>query len=227
MDLPPKPDDTGRGKNAGIFDLFAGHHMCADIPAVYVVPPPQRMLAAPPSHFDGGALVSYLSSNCRVGRDEWVKELMEFVSVASYGNCLHNAEGAGGRSQGFEGSRADAKMARIRSHKFNIAHEGYVESYYVSEKLWEPYLAGSVPIYYGAGKELELERILPEHSWINALNYPSTKELAEYLHELDKDPIKYATYFDWKTKPLPPNFLSIRNFDWTNFACNVCNSPDI
>ena len=87
--------------------------------------------------------------------------------------------------------------------------------------------AGSVPIYYGAGKELELERILPENSWINALNYPSVKALGEYLNELDRDPTKYAAYFDWKKKQLPQNFISLTNFDWSNAACNLCNSPDI
>ena len=187
MNLPPKAGDTGTGKFPEAFDLFAGHHMCADIPALYPMPTPEMMLAPPPPFEDRDKTpLSFFSSNCRESRDRDVSALMNHIDVTSYGKCLHNAGGddAGGRSQGFEGGKAQGKMQRMGKHLFNIAHEGNTEPYYFSEKLWEPYQAGSVPVYWGANKELNLENILPENSWIDATDkkkFPDVKALAEYL----------------------------------------------
>ena len=61
IDLPPKPGDSGRGKHPELYDLFAGHNMCADIPAVNPLPSPGKMLAPAPSYFDPDkVLVSYI-----------------------------------------------------------------------------------------------------------------------------------------------------------------------
>jgi len=231
--LPPKADDPGSGQHQEKFDLFTGHQMCADIPAMYPLPTPEMMMV-PMTKADGHSSepVSYFSSNCRESRDKWVSELMQHVKVASYGDCLHNKAGddAGGRTQGFEGAKAQAKMARMGQHLFNIAHEGSVEPYYFSEKLWEPYQAGSVPIYYGPGKDLHFEGILPENSWIDATDtkkFPTVKHLADYLQTLIANPVEYQKYFEWKKKPLPKAFLDSVKFDWKSLACNICNAPGV
>merc|ERR1712023_32611 len=101
------------------------------------------------------------------------------------------------------GGKAQGKMQRMGKHLFNIAHEGNTEPYYFSEKLWEPYQAGSVPVYFGAAAELRTEGILPEHSWIDANSFASVKELADYLKRLKDNPAEYEAYFAWKNKPLP------------------------
>jgi len=38
MNLPLKAGDKGTGKKMEAFDIFAGHHICADIPALYPMP---------------------------------------------------------------------------------------------------------------------------------------------------------------------------------------------
>jgi len=227
--LPPGPRDPGNGKHAELFDLFAGHQMCADVPALYPLPTREMMLRPVPPKPPQEPPISYFSSNCRGPRDQFVQELMQHMEVASYGDCLHNRGGddAGGRTQGFEGTKAEAKMRRMGAHMFNIAHEGFSEPYYFSEKLWEPYQAGSVPIYFGAGKELELEGILPEHSWIDAQKYPSVQALAEYLQRLKGNQAEYNAYFAWKQKPLPANFDAASKLDWKHLACNICNAPGV
>lgn len=82
-----------------------------------------------------------------------------------------DAPGAGERSQS-----ALAKMKAMGSHLFDISHEGWEpedEPYYISEKLWEPFRAGTVPVYFGASIQVKLEEILPEHSWIDASSFDS------------------------------------------------------
>jgi len=238
-DLPPtvsQPLGAAVPQNGGQqfidgFDLFAGHQMCADIPALYPVPT-EEMLLKPPGPKTEKAPLSYFSSNCRKERDVWVVELMTYMEVASYGDCLHNRGGddAGGRTQGFEGGRAAAKMERMGRHKFNIAHEGYSAPYYFSEKLWEPYQAGVIPVYWGAGEWLEKERLLPENSWINAgdkTKFPTVKALADYLTKIEADAKLYDSFFEWKKKPLPQTLVAAMKLDWRNLACNICNAPEV
>jgi len=42
------------------------------------------------------------------------------------------------------------------------------------------------------------ERISPPHSFINVLDFPSVRHLADYLRELDKNDTLYNQYFWWK-----------------------------
>lgn len=54
-----------------------------------------------------------------------------------------------------------------------------------------------MPIAMGARKE-EYEKYAPKHSFIHVDSFDSPKHLARFLHELDKDDVKYNKYFEWK-----------------------------
>ena len=64
----------------------------------------------------------------------------------------------------------------------------------------------------GAAPE-DYRRVAPHYSYIHVDEYTSPKELAEYLHELDKDDDAYNEYFRWKDKG---SFIN------TYFWCRVC-----
>ena len=54
----------------------------------------------------------------------------------------------------------------------------------------------TVPIVLGGGSYANLT---PPHSIVDALaQYPSPRNLATYLQELDRDPALYAEFFWWK-----------------------------
>lgn len=44
----------------------------------------------------------------------------------------------------------------------------------------------------------DYEKVAPYKSYIHVDHYSSPKELAEYLHELDKNDTLYNSYFQWK-----------------------------
>ena len=58
-------------------------------------------------------------------------------------------------------------------------------------------------------------RALPPDSFIHVDNFTSTKELAEYLKELDKNDRMYNQYFKWKDGG------SWKTVD-TNYLCRLC-----
>lgn len=113
-------------------------------------------------------------------------------------------------------------MILMSSHLFNIVHEGFNEPWYFSEKLWDAYLARTVPIIVSETKQLREEHILPSGSYIDAAQFSTAKELAEYLKQLAADPAKYEQFFRWKSKPLPTGFLIASQHTWEHYACNLC-----
>jgi len=60
----------------------------------------------------------------------------------------------------------------------------------------------------------------PPHSYINALDFPSTRALADYLIKLDGDDQLYNEYFWWKKHFTVKNSL-LSGIFYNNF-CNLC-----
>lgn len=67
---------------------------------------------------------------------------------------------------------------------------------YVSEKFYRSLLFDAVPIVLSP--TVEYKRFSPAGSFINALDFESPKDLADYLLLLDQNEALYASYFEWK-----------------------------
>ena len=64
---------------------------------------------------------------------------------------------------------------------------------YATEKLWNAYRAGAVPVYVGPAADLLREQWLPTHSWIDGSSFASHEALADYLRHLAANPEEYVT----------------------------------
>ena len=69
---------------------------------------------------------------------DFVRELSKYKKVSCGGACLNNV-----------GGRVKDKMSFCAAHKFNVAFENSSSPGYTTEKIMQPLVAGSVPIYYG------------------------------------------------------------------------------
>ncbi|KAG8552778.1 hypothetical protein GDO81_003054 [Engystomops pustulosus] len=88
--------------------------------------------------------------------------------------------------------------ATISQYKFYLAFENSVYKDYITEKLWSnAFGTWAVPVVLGTSRE-NYERFLPGDAFIHVNDFPSPKELAAYLLELDKDDEKYRKYFNWR-----------------------------
>ena len=68
------------------------------------------------------------------------------MQVDSYGTCLQNKPWPEGLAP-LHGSR---KLSLLARYKFTLAFENSRAAGYVTEKLFQPLIAGSLPIYWGA-----------------------------------------------------------------------------
>jgi hypothetical protein len=168
-------------------------------PRSYTDPPPPKIK---------GHLAIYIASRCiATERDDYVRELMGYMDVHSYGRCLHNRDMPAEDTAPWP-RNWDQKMQMMGTYKFALAFENDNVTDWVTEKLPQAILAGAVPVYMGAPNVAEYYP--GPQSVINVADYKSPKALAEYLLYLDSHDEEYQKYFAWKSDPLAPGFLKDR-----------------
>ena len=188
--------------------------------------------APPPNHFNNDPfiikkvpLVSYVSRNCRKQRDDWVRKLSNFIPIASIGKCLHNYDWPfPKRSYPYWLE----KILAIRHFPFVLAIEGSDEpgkSGLISEKLFDAFAAGSVPIYWGAPRHT-VERLAPSpESFIHVDDFNGSVELlSHHLIYLSNNPNEYNKYHEWRNSGPNEKFCQLLETNINTLACRICES---
>ncbi len=94
----------------------------------------------------------------------------------------------GGPFRNNVGGPVDNKLDFISKYKFNLALENSLVEGYVTEKIFEPFAAATIPIYWGS--DYAARDFNPE-AYINASDYLSTENLVEAIKRIDTDPDEY------------------------------------
>jgi hypothetical protein len=183
------------------FDLTMTYRLDSDLPAPYFGPHTRDELLRPLRLKTATAPAVYFASNAadRSGRMDYVRELMRHLDVDSYGACLKNKELIDDRGR-------DTKLETFAQYKFTLAFENSIAPDYVTEKFFDPLVAGSVPVYWGAPN---IEQFAPgNRCFIDARRFAGPVELAEHLLDLASKPHEYNSYLEWKSRPLRQEFLN-------------------
>lgn len=152
--------------------------------------------------------IAWFVSNCgaRNGRRQYVEELAKYIPVDIYGACgplrcpRHKAN--------------DCFTMLTKDYKFYLSFENSNCRDYITEKFFVNGLMNDVlPIVMGAAPE-DYKRAAPYHSFIHVDEFETPKDLAEYLHKVDKNDTLYNEYFRWKGTG-----ENINTFFW----CRICS----
>lgn len=98
---------------------------------------------------------------------------------------------SGGKHFNNLGYRVDDKLAFVRKYKFTLAFENSATPGYTTEKLLEPMLANSIPIYWG---NPDVANEFNPRSFICADQFASVEALIDYILEVDQDDGLYLQY---------------------------------
>lgn len=98
------------------------------------------------------APVVYIQSDCStpLDRDSYVVELSKYINIDSYGACLHNRDLPDRLKNPMATMLSGELIKFIAKYKFSLSFENAECEDYITEKLWRPLIAGSVPIYIGS-----------------------------------------------------------------------------
>lgn len=189
------------------FDLTMTYRLDSDLPIAYTtyygtVDNLARALRTPAKPKTPGNLATlFISSGMnRSGRIEYAAELMRRLDVHAYGKVLRN------RCIPDDQWRP-SKLDIIANYQFDLGFENAIAEDYVSEKFFDPLVAGTVPVYLGAPN---VDRFAPgDHCFINTADFSGPTELAEYLTYLQGRAAEYHAYLAWKNRPFRSEFLSL------------------
>ena len=137
-------------------------------------------------------------SNCERVRTEYLRQLMTFVTVDSYGACLRTARGLVHRYG--SGDFKEQKAALARKYKFLLVFFNQDCDYFVDVQLLHALNAGAVPVVMATKKLGEFMPGNLRNAYINVRNFENPKRLAEYLKFLGNNETEYNKYLEWKLK---------------------------
>ncbi len=186
------------------FDIVMSYEQGADIWTPYLPKARQwldaRQRPVPDRTEDAPAVLFQSSGIDRSGRGRLVAELARHIRIDSYGSFMRNRR-IDGPDLG-----AATKLATISRYRFCLAFENSIAPDYVTEKLFDGFLAGTVPVYLGAPN---VAAFAPDHSYIDAADFKSPADLAAHLHHLVRTPDAYAAYLAWRNEPLPERLVAL------------------
>jgi len=126
---------------------------------------------------------------------------------------------SGGRFMNNVGEPVNDKLKFDSTHKFSICCENSSHSGYTTEKIYQAFAAGCIPIYWG---DPEVTRVFNSKAFINANDFQSIDSVVERIIEVDTDEELYSKILE------EPIFVNERESDFqyqkdklSSFLCHI------
>lgn len=197
------------------FDLIMSHRQEADIFSPYLPPDFGELSREPVPEKEPGKIVNaFISSHMnKSGRVQYLMRMMSVLDIHSYGKLIPNMPIGDDNGHRF-------KLDTISSYKFTIAFENAIARDYVTEKFYDPLIAGSVPVYLGAPN---IRDFAPgENCFIDASEWDDPESLARHLLDVSRDEASYLSYFEWKKRPFLPKFRELLELQKVHHFVRLC-----
>ena len=143
-------------------------------------------------------------SNCgQKQRLKHIRALSKWIDVDIFGKCGSNIV-------------CHDCWDTFQPYKFYLAYENSICVDYVTEKLYDAGLShGMVPVVLG-GANYSSPSVAPPGGYIDARNFTTVKELADFLKKVGSDPNLYGQYFHWHSG------YRVRMRSYQERLCNLC-----
>ena len=154
-----------------------------------------------------GASVLFFVRNCDFAahrRAGFMRRLQQHIAIDSVGKCENNRQQEEVRA--CSGLATNRRSCIIADYRFYLAIENSISLDYVSEKVYEALLVGTIPIYLGAPNAADF--MPARHSAIMARDFASLAQLAAYVRCIEGNRSLYEYYTAWHTRPLLPRFAA-------------------
>lgn len=120
-------------------------------------------------------------------REKIFNALSKYKRVDAGGGFLNNM-----------GEKVKDKHLFLKEYKFTLAIENSSQPGYVTEKIFDPFRAQSLPIYWGS---LSISSNIRSNSFVNLMDFLTIEDMVEEIIRLDNDD---AAYLEKITTPFWP-----------------------
>ena len=153
------------------------------------------------------AVISNCGNKFSEFRMDFIKKLSEYKKVDMGGKCQNNLNG-----------NIKNKVDFLSNYKFSIAMENSNGDGYLSEKIVDSFLAGTIPIYYG---DYILDEFINPKSYILIKGEKDIEKKINYIKKIDNDDDLYKSII--KEKPIiDDNFANkIDELEINSFLKNI------
>lgn len=198
-----------------LFDLWMGYHAEDDIAYGYCKYRYLQKLQQPIERLpERNKTCMFISSRYNQShRQEYLSELMKYTPIDSYGAFCNNRKlkvDAG----------TETLLEVIRDYKFVIAFENAIAIDYVTEKFYNPLIAGTVPIYLGAPNIYEFAP--GEDCFVDVSLFESSQMLAKFINHCYEDESAYNRFYEWRKKPLLKGYMEYVEREQRNPIVQLC-----
>ncbi|KAI7852385.1 hypothetical protein BDC45DRAFT_545898 [Circinella umbellata] len=138
------------------------------------------------------APIVWIARNCDAtsGRQHYVEQLMKYIDIDSYGDCLRNQKFPEGKD----------RMQLMSEYKFYLAIENANCDDYVTEKLFDTFSVSTVPIVDGPNS---YQGFIPDKNSVVRMDaFPDPRDLAEYISYLDSNDSAYLEHLAFRQNAL-------------------------
>lgn len=169
-------------------------------------------------------MAAFFATNCKEvssNREKVVAALIDHgIAIDRYGGCNSNL--TCGPTAVLDRSGDDAESCLemcAKTYKFFIALHNSICLDYVGERFLDALRYSMIPVVIDANGNHA--RLAPPHSFINALDFPSIRHLADYLVKLDQNDDLYNEYFWWRDHYTIRNANVYEGLFYRSF-CSLC-----
>ena len=108
----------------------------------------------------------------------------------------------------------------IKDYKFVIGFENALAIDYVTEKFYNPLIAGTVPVYLGASNVYDFAP--GEDCFVDVRSFESPRQLAEFINNCYRNDVLYRHFFKWRNKPLLQTYVDRIEREKVNPIIRLC-----
>lgn len=149
-------------------------------------------------------------------REQFCRELSKYKKVDCPGVVLNNMSSEMLIPR-YGKNDLESKIEFIKDYKFTIAFENSASDDYITEKIIHPFIAGSMPIYWGAAN---VGIDFNEKSFINCNSCNNDiKKMVELVKRIDEDDELYLSMM--KEKPFCATYKFDEEEKLTSFLVNI------
>ncbi|CAF1137899.1 unnamed protein product [Adineta steineri] len=148
------------------------------------------------------APILWMNSNCDTpsNRTGYMLELMRYIRVDVRGKCGNPNWDNSSLTNTDPKVLARDKLIVAGEYLFTVAIENTLAHDYVTEKLWQPLAAGSVPLYLGAPNIDEWLPCKDTSCIVDLRKFKSPVDLANYLQPVIDHRYRYMHFHQWRRK---------------------------